>query len=86
MTGQRIAFILLTLAVSASSSFSQTPPRLSLRDAEQRALAGHPDIAGATSPADGAGSGSSTNSYVDVWGAPIAVFSAAKADCTSPCA
>src|SRR5499427_5010198 len=51
MTRQRSVFVLLTLAVSASSSFSQTPPRLSLKDAEQRALAGHPDIAGAQAAA-----------------------------------
>src|SRR5215470_19985137 len=41
----------VVLAVSSSWSFAQTPPRLSLRDAEQRALAGHPDIAGAQAAA-----------------------------------
>ena len=51
MTAQRIAFVLLSLAVSASFSVAQTPPRLTLKDAEQRALAGHPDIAGARAAA-----------------------------------
>jgi outer membrane protein len=51
MTAQRIAFMLLWLAVSASFSVAQTPPRLTLKDAEQRALAGHPDIAGAQAAA-----------------------------------
>jgi hypothetical protein len=44
MTARRIAFAALSLAVSASSVFGQTPPRLSLKAAEQRALDGHPDI------------------------------------------
>jgi outer membrane protein len=51
MTARPLAFALLSLAVAASSSFAQTPPRLSLKDAEQRALAGHPDIAGAQAAA-----------------------------------
>src|SRR6185295_8610250 len=51
MTAQRIAFVLLSLAVSASFGAAQTPPRLTLKDAEQRALAGHPDIAGAQAAA-----------------------------------
>jgi outer membrane protein len=51
MIARTIAFALLALAVPASSSVAQTPPRLSLKDAEQRALAGHPDIAGARAAA-----------------------------------
>jgi outer membrane protein len=51
MTARRIALVVLSLAVSASSVFAQTPPRLSLKEAEQRALAGHPDIAGAQAAA-----------------------------------
>ena len=51
MKSQRIVFVLLSFAVSASSGFAQAPPRLTLRDAEQRALAGHPDIAGAQAAA-----------------------------------
>jgi len=47
----RIAFVVLSFAASASSVFAQTPPRLSLKEAEQRALAGHPDIAGAQAAA-----------------------------------
>lgn len=48
---RRIALVVVSLTVSASSSFAQTPPRLSLKEAEQRALAGHPDIAGAQAAA-----------------------------------
>src|SRR5215475_4389889 len=51
MTATRIAFVLLSLAGSASSAVGQSPPRLTLKDAEQRALAGHPDIAGAQAAA-----------------------------------
>ena len=51
MRGLRIAFVLLSLLASASSVFGQTPPHLSLKDAEQRALASHPDIAGAQAAA-----------------------------------
>src|SRR5499427_5783917 len=51
MKSQRIVFVLLSFAVSASSGFAQVPPHLTLRDAEQRALAGHPDIAGAQAAA-----------------------------------
>src|SRR5580765_7570766 len=51
MRALRIAFVVLSFAASASSVFAQTPPRLSLKEAEQRALAGHPDIAGAQAAA-----------------------------------
>jgi outer membrane protein len=51
MTLKRIAGVALALAVSPSATIAQTPPRLTLRDAEQRALAGHPDIAGAQAAA-----------------------------------
>jgi outer membrane protein len=54
MTTQRIAWFLLSLAVSSSSSLAQTPSRLSLKDAEQRALAGHPDVAAAQAAAQAA--------------------------------
>jgi outer membrane protein len=51
MTAQRLAFMLLSLAASVTSGFAQAPPQLTLKDAEQRALAGHPDIAGAQAAA-----------------------------------
>jgi outer membrane protein len=51
MTTTRVALVLLSLALPASVSVAQTPPRLTLKDAEQRALAGHPDIAGAQAAA-----------------------------------
>jgi outer membrane protein len=54
MTTQRIAWFFLSLAVSSSSSLAQTPSRLSLKDAEQRALAGHPDVAAAEAAAQAA--------------------------------
>jgi outer membrane protein len=54
MTTQRIAWFLLSLVVSSSSSLAQTPSRLSLKDAEQRALAGHPDVAAAQAAAQAA--------------------------------
>jgi outer membrane protein len=54
MTTQRIAWFLLSLAVSSSTSLAQTPSRLSLKDAEQRALAGHPDVAAAQAAAQAA--------------------------------
>jgi outer membrane protein len=44
---RRLVPVVLLLAVWAVPVLAQTPPRLSLRDAEQRALAGHPDIAAA---------------------------------------
>jgi outer membrane protein len=44
---RHIVFAAALLAASSSKGLAQTPPRLSLKDAEQRALAGHPDIAGA---------------------------------------
>ena len=48
---KRIACVAIALAASSSATLAQTPPRLTLRDAEQRALAGHPDIAGAQAAA-----------------------------------
>jgi outer membrane protein len=48
---RRLVPVVLSLAVWAFPVLAQTPPRLSLRDAEQRALAGHPDIAAAQAAA-----------------------------------
>ena len=56
MTRRSIGPVIIGSAISAllftsASALAQTPPRLSLKDAEQRALAGHPDIAGAQAAA-----------------------------------
>jgi outer membrane protein len=56
MTNRRIVPVITGSALGAllftsASVLAQTPPRLSLRDAEQRALAGHPDIAAAQAAA-----------------------------------
>jgi len=48
---RRLVPVVLLLAVWAFPVFAQAPPRLSLRDAEQRALAGHPDVAAAQAAA-----------------------------------
>src|SRR6185369_1619836 len=51
MRTRRLLVFVAALTVSSYSSFAQAPARLSLKDAEQRALAGHPDIAGAQAAA-----------------------------------
>jgi outer membrane protein len=53
MKAQTVGFVLLVAALP-STSLAQTPPRLSLRDAEQRALAAHPDLAAAQAAAQAA--------------------------------
>jgi outer membrane protein len=54
MTIRRLTLAAALAVASPLWSFAQNPSRLSLRDAEQRALAGHPDIAGAQAAAQAA--------------------------------
>ena len=54
MTTPRLATLAVAALAAAAAARAQTPPRLTLKDAEQRALAGHPDVLGAQAAAQAA--------------------------------
>jgi len=54
MNARRLATCTLAVAAAAAAAGAQTPPRLTLKDAEQRALAGHPGVIAAQAAAQAA--------------------------------
>ena len=51
MNAQRLKTFTVAAVLAAATAGAQTPPRLTLRDAEQRALAGHPGVIAAQAAA-----------------------------------
>lgn len=54
MTLRRLTTFAVAALAAAGAARAQTPPRLTLKDAEQRALAGHPDVLAAQAAAQAA--------------------------------